>query len=57
MDTQALTLGTMVDRLESRGQWKIELDINELLRGDWAKALEIRSNYLKDARGILLQDL
>ena len=57
MDTQALTLGTMVDRLESRGQWKIDLDINELLKGDWAKALEIRSNYLKDARGILLQDL
>ena len=57
MDTQALTLGTMVDRLESRGQWKIDLDINELLKGDWAKALEIRSNYLKEARGILLQDL
>ena len=47
----------MIDRLESQGQWKIDLDISELLSGQWAKAIELRSNYLREARGVLLQDL
>ena len=57
MDTQNLTLGTMIDRLESRGQWKIDLDISKYFTGRWQEALEMRSNYLKDSRNILLQDL
>jgi membrane protein len=57
MDTQNLTLGTMIDRLESRGQWKIDLDISKHFTGRWPEALELRSNYLKDSRNILLQEL
>ena len=57
MDTQNLTLGAMIDRLESRGQWKIELAVSKLFSEQWVRALEIRSNYLKDSRNILLQDL
>ena len=57
MDIQSMTLGTMIDRLESRGQWKIDLDVCELMTDEWSKAIEMRSNYLKDARSILLQDL
>jgi membrane protein len=57
MDTQKLTLGTMIDRLESRGQWKIDLDISKHFTGRWPEALELRSNYLKDSRNILLQEL
>ena len=57
MDIQNLTLGTMIDRLESRGQWKIDLDISKHFTERWAEALEMRSNYLKDSRNILLQDL
>ena len=57
MDTQNMTLGTMIDRLESCGQWKIDLNIGKHFSGRWAEALKIRSNYLKDSRNILLQDL
>ena len=56
-DIQNLSLGTMVDRLESRGQWKIDLDVSELFTSEWGKAMETRSNYLRDSRSILLQDL
>ena len=56
-DINNLSLGTMIDRLESRGQWKIDLDVSELLTGEWGKAMETRSNYLRDSRSILLQDL
>ena len=52
-----LSVGTMIDRLESRGQWKIDLDISKHFTERWAEALEMRSNYLKDSRNILLQDL
>lgn len=56
-DIHNLTLGTMIDRLESKGQWKIELEISELFSPQWAKAVEMRSNYLHETRTILLKDL
>ena len=56
-DIRNLTLGIMVDRLESHGNWKIDLDVSELFTSEWAKALELRSVYLHDARSIRLQDL
>ncbi len=56
-DIHNLTLGTMIDRLESHGSWKINLDVSQLFTDKWGKALELRSNYLRDARQILLQDL
>ena len=56
-DIKNLTLGVMVDRLESYGQWKIELDVSNLFTDKWGQALELRSVYLRDARQILLQDL
>ena len=56
-DIKNMTLGSMIDRLESQGQWKIDLDVSELFTSEWGKALEMRSTYLKNARGIRLQDL
>ena len=56
-DIQNLTLGTMIDRLEAHGTWKIDLDVNELFTSEWGKAIEARSNYLKNARQIRLQDV
>ena len=56
-DIKNLTLGAMVDRLESSGSWKIELDVSNLFSEKWSRAMELRSNYLRDARNILLQDL
>ncbi len=56
-DLKNMTVGTMIDRMESYGRWKIDLDLSELFTGDWAKAVELRSIYLRDTRKILLQDL
>lgn len=52
-----LSLGVMIDRLESRGKWKLNLPISKMYSKEWAKALELRSNYLKESRNILLKEL
>ena len=57
MDIHQMTVGQMIDRLESYGKWKIDLDLSELFSERWSKAVELRSIYLRDARNILLQDL
>ena len=56
-DIKNLTVGTMVDRLESNGSWKIDLDVSKLFTDKWGKAMELRSTYLRDARQIQMQDL
>ena len=56
-DLGNLTLGTMVDRLEARGHWKIDLDVSELLSQEWGKAIAARGDYLRAMRGICLQNL
>lgn len=56
-DLSNLTLGTMIDRLEARGRWKIDLDVSGLLSQEWGKAIGARSNYLKTMRNIFLQEL
>jgi membrane protein len=56
-DISNLTYGVLVDRLESKGHWKIDLDVSELFKGEWTKAIELRSEYLRGARDIKLQDL
>ena len=56
-DLSNLSLSVMMDRLESKGKWKIDLDVSELFTEEWAKALTLRSNFLRDARNIQLKDL
>ena len=56
-DISNLTYGVLVDRMESKGKWKIDLEVSELFKGQWAKAMELRSEYLRGARVIKLQDL
>ena len=56
-DIKNITLGAMIDRMESYGQWKIDLDVSELFSEQWSRAMELRSTYLRDARQILMQDL
>ena len=56
-DIRNLTLGSMIDRIESAGQWKIDLDVSSLFSSKWAKAVELRSNYLHNLREIPLQEL
>jgi len=56
-DISNLTLGTMIDRLEAQGTWKIDLDLSNVFTSEWRKVIEARLNYLKTTRNILLQDL
>ena len=56
-DINNLTYGVLVDRMESKGQWKIDLDVSKLFEGEWTKVIELRSVYLRGARDIKLQDL
>ena len=56
-DVSRMTLGLMIDRLESQGKWKIDLDLSKLLAGEWGRVIEVRSAYLRDARTVLLKDL
>ncbi len=56
-DINNLTLGVMIDRLESNGQWKLDVDLSHLFSEQWNKAIELRSNYLYSLRDIRLQDL
>ena len=56
-DIKNLSLGVMIDRLESQGTWKIDLDVSSLFNSKWGKAMECRSAYLKGMRDIQLQDL
>ncbi len=52
-----MTVGTMVDHLESVGTWKIELDVSALFTEQWSKTLEIHTEYLHQLRNIPLEDL
>lgn len=52
-----LSVGVMIDRIESRGRWKLELALSDHYSEAWGKAMELRSNYLKESRGILLKNL
>ena len=56
-DISNLTLGVMIDRLESYGEWKLDLDVSYLFSEQWKSAMEQRSNYLRSLRDIKLQDL
>lgn len=56
-DINSLTLGTLIDRLEARGTWKVDLDISKLLNEEWTKVLAIRKNYLSSASALKLQNL
>jgi membrane protein len=43
--------------MESQGKWVLDLPVSELFSSEWAKALELRGQYLKLARNIRLKDL
>ena len=56
-DLSNMTVGTMIDCLESYGQWKIDLDVSELFRDSWAQAVRMRIDYLRQARTIPFNEL
>lgn len=52
-----LSVGTLIDRLESYGKWNIEFDFNKLKSDSWRHIIKQRSDYLDSQRTILLKDL
>lgn len=52
-----LSVGTVIDRLESHGKWTFELDMSELDTPAWRKIIGLRSAYLDSQRGVLLKDV
>ena len=56
-DISRMTVGLMIDRLESYGKWKIDLNVADSFSGEWSRVIEVRSAYLRESRTILLKDL
>ena len=54
---ELLSMGTLIDRLESKGKWKIELPLGEHYSDKWKEAIKIRMEYLHSSRDVLLKDL
>lgn len=52
-----LSAGDLVDRLEAKGKWKIDLDLKQIDSPLWRRLIAIRSAALGDARNVLLKDL
>lgn len=52
-----LNVGVMIDRLESRGKWQIDLPIRQFMNERWIDALNSRSDYLKSMRKLRLEEL
>ncbi len=52
-----LSVGLLIDRLESQGKWTMELDMHMLDSDNWRHIIKARSAYLDSQRGILLKDV
>ena len=56
MSVDKLSLGIMIDSIESSGKWQMEWHRQNLVQSQWLKAISVRSNYLKQSRELLLKD-
>lgn len=56
-NVERLSVGVMIDRLEANGKWRLSLPLHTIHGPQWTRLLEIRSDYLKSARQIMLKDL
>ena len=52
-----LSVGTMIDRLESQGKWRLNIPLSKFYNDRWARMLEHRNRFLHDMREVLLVDL
>ena len=55
--TSRLSVGMLIDRLESQGRWTMELDMHKLSSDNWKRVIKSRSDYLDSQRHILLKDM
>lgn len=52
-----LSVGMLIDRLESDGKWTLELDMHKLSSANWKRVIKTRTDYLNSQRNILLKDM
>ena len=53
-----ITVGALIDRLESYGKWKLNIDLHEQLSSEnWGMVNVLRKQYLRDLRNIQVKDL
>lgn len=52
-----LSVGTLIDRLESQGKWSIELDMHRFDTFNMKQIIMARRKYLENQRAILLKDI
>lgn len=52
-----LSVGTLIDRLESEGKWNFDVNVDTDNKQTWIKAIAARTDYLNKQRGLLLKDL
>lgn len=52
-----LSVGALIDRLESQGHWTLDINLRQLDSPDWRRIINTRSNYLDCQRGVMLKDL
>ena len=53
-----LTLGFMIDRLESLGKWSLDINVHDHFNSiEWKNFYNIRKKYLKELRSVHLKDL
>ena len=57
LSTSMLSVGSVIDRLEAHGKWKIDMDMNQMKSENWSKILKSRNEYLTAQRSVLLKDL
>ena len=57
ISSDKLTMATMIDHLESKGQWKISLPQELIKTEGWKKAISIRFNYIQAAKDLKLRDI
>ena len=57
MGTNNISLGLMVDRLESNGKWKPKVLVAQLNGKLWRKVYQIRKEYGDNLKTILVRDL
>lgn len=56
-NVENLSVGVLIDRLESQGSWKLDLPLHKIYNSQWRKALELRREYLGESNKILLKSL
>lgn len=52
-----LSVGVLLDRIESYGKWTPNIDTKILLSPEWKRIIERHTKYLKQQRDVLLKDL